>query len=27
VAAIYFAMCFPLTQWSRRLERKLHAAR
>ena len=27
VAAIYFAMCFPLTQWSRRLERTLHAAR
>lgn len=27
VAAIYFAMCFPLTQWSRRLERKLHVAR
>jgi polar amino acid transport system permease protein len=27
VAAIYFAMCFPLTQWSRRLEGKLHAPR
>ncbi len=27
VAAIYFAMCFPLTQWSRRLERTLHVAR
>lgn len=27
VAVIYFAMCFPLTQWSRRLERKLHVAR
>lgn len=27
VALIYFAMCFPLTQWSRRLERKLHGAR
>lgn len=27
VAAIYFAMCFPLTQWSRHLERKLRVAR
>lgn len=27
VAAIYFAMCFPLTQWSRHLERKMHVAR
>jgi polar amino acid transport system permease protein len=27
VAAIYFAMCFPLTLWSRRLERTLHVAR
>lgn len=27
VAAIYFAMCFPLTQLSRRLERTLHVAR
>jgi polar amino acid transport system permease protein len=27
VAAIYFALCFPLTQWSRRLERRLHVAR
>jgi polar amino acid transport system permease protein len=27
VAAIYFAICFPLTQWSRRLERKLRVAR
>jgi polar amino acid transport system permease protein len=27
VAMIYFAMCFPLTQWSRRLERTLHVAR
>lgn len=27
VATIYFAMCFPLTQVSRRLERKLHGAR
>jgi polar amino acid transport system permease protein len=27
VAAIYFALCFPLTQVSRRLERSLHVAR
>jgi polar amino acid transport system permease protein len=27
VAAIYFGMCFPLTQWSRVLERRLHVAR
>jgi polar amino acid transport system permease protein len=27
VAAIYFAMCFPLAQWSRHLERKLRVAR
>jgi polar amino acid transport system permease protein len=27
VAAIYFAICFPLTQWSRRLERTLRVAR
>jgi len=27
VAAIYFAMCFPLTQFSRRLERGLRVAR
>ena len=27
VAAIYFALCFPLTQWSRRLERSLRVAR
>ena len=27
VAALYFLLCFPLTQWSRRLERRLHAAR
>ena len=27
VAALYFALCFPLTEWSRRLERRLHAAR
>ena len=27
VAAIYFAMCFPLTQWSRHLERTLRVAR
>jgi len=26
VAALYFALCFPLTQWSRRLERRLHVA-
>lgn len=24
VAALYFLMCFPLTQWSRILERRLH---
>ena len=27
VACIYFAICFPLTQWSRSLERKLDVAR
>ena len=27
VAALYFLLCFPLTQLSRRLERRLHAAR
>lgn len=27
VAAIYFALCFPLTQWSRHLERSLRVAR
>ncbi|HJQ60041.1 MAG TPA: amino acid ABC transporter permease [Vineibacter sp.] len=27
VAALYFAICFPLTRWSRRLEVRLHAAR
>ena len=27
IAAIYFAICFPLTQWSRRLERTLRVAR
>ncbi|HTR84030.1 MAG TPA: amino acid ABC transporter permease [Reyranella sp.] len=27
VAALYFALCFPLTQLSRRLERRLHVAR
>jgi polar amino acid transport system permease protein len=27
VAAIYFAMCFPLTQWSRSIERRLDVAR
>jgi polar amino acid transport system permease protein len=26
VAALYFLLCFPLTQWSRRLERRLHVA-
>lgn len=26
VALIYFLLCFPLTQWSRRLERKTNAA-
>ncbi len=27
VAALYFVLCFPLTQMSRRLERRLHVAR
>jgi len=27
VAVLYFALCFPLTQVSRRLERRLHVAR
>ncbi len=27
VAALYFMLCFPLTQWSRRMERRLHGAR
>nr|WP_205245752.1 amino acid ABC transporter permease [Devosia naphthalenivorans] len=27
VAALYFALCFPLTQWSRSLERKFNAGR
>jgi polar amino acid transport system permease protein len=27
VAAIYFAMCFPLSMWSQHLERRLHVAR
>ena len=27
VAALYFALCFPLTRWSRTLERRLHVAR
>jgi polar amino acid transport system permease protein len=27
VAAIYFAMCFPLSLLSRQLERRLHVAR
>ena len=26
VASLYFFMCFPLTQWSRILERRLHVA-
>lgn len=26
VACLYFAMCFPLTQWSRILERRFHVA-
>lgn len=27
VAALYFALCYPLTRWSRWLERRLHGAR
>ncbi|HEX2554738.1 MAG TPA: amino acid ABC transporter permease [Microvirga sp.] len=27
VAGLYFLLCFPLSQWSRSLERKLHVAR
>lgn len=27
IAAIYFAICFPLTQWSRSLEKKFHGVR
>lgn len=27
VAGLYFLMCFPLSQWSRSLERSLHVAR
>lgn len=27
VAALYFALCFPLTQWSRSLERRFNAGR
>jgi polar amino acid transport system permease protein len=27
VAALYFVLCFPLTHWSRRLERRLRATR
>jgi polar amino acid transport system permease protein len=27
VAAIYFAICFPLSMWSQQLERRLHVAR
>ena len=26
-ALLYFAMCYPLSLWSRRLERKLNASR
>jgi polar amino acid transport system permease protein len=26
-ALLYFAMCFPLSRWSRRLERRLNASR
>ena len=26
-ALLYFAMCYPLSRWSRALERKLHAHR
>jgi polar amino acid transport system permease protein len=26
VAFLYFLMCFPLSQWSRMLERRLHVA-
>jgi polar amino acid transport system permease protein len=27
VALMYFALCFPLSAWSRRLERRLHGGR
>jgi polar amino acid transport system permease protein len=27
VAGLYFLLCFPLTRWSRKLERRFHAAR
>ena len=27
VAGLYFLLCFPLSQWSRSLERSLHVAR
>jgi polar amino acid transport system permease protein len=27
VAGLYFLLCFPLSQWSRSLERKFHVAR
>lgn len=27
VAALYFALCYPLSAWSRRLERRLHVGR
>jgi polar amino acid transport system permease protein len=26
IAALYFALCYPLSVWSRRLERKLNVA-
>jgi polar amino acid transport system permease protein len=26
IAALYFALCYPLSVWSRRLERKFHVA-
>ena len=26
IAVAYFAMCYPLSLWSRRLERRLHFA-
>jgi polar amino acid transport system permease protein len=26
IAALYFALCYPLSRWSRRLERKFHVA-
>ena len=27
VALLYFCLCFPISLWSHRLERKLHAGR